>query len=113
MKTKNDSGWSLDLRPAYEHYPPLEVGPLTYFYDSVLKYVRVAVKCGQQEVLVFHAAKPEPPNERDVDENYFLTYRRTVDPDDNPHNLDLNPFAQLIADAELGRKVREAGLNLK
>ena len=103
--------WSLDIKAVYDDFDPLVDGPLTYFYDSVLNHVRVAVKSGNTEVLVFHAVRPVPADS--PEEDYFFTYRRMADPDDNPSKLDLNPFNQLIADAELGRKVREAGLELK
>jgi hypothetical protein len=104
--------WSLDFKPVYEDYEPYFDGLMTHHFLSTIKYLRVAVKSGSREVLVFHAVRPSPPLLED-DENYIYTYKRLVDPDDNPYNLSLNPFEQLIADAELGRKMREAGLELK
>lgn len=109
---KNGREWSLDVTPVYEHFEPYEHVTGSYFFDSVLRHVRVAVKSGPREVLIFHAVRPAPPSD-DESENYFFTYKRMVDPYDNPHSLDLNPLKQLLADAELGRKVREAGLELK
>jgi hypothetical protein len=109
---KTDRSWSLDITPIYDDPEPLGYGPLTYHFETVLKSIRVAVKSGTREVVVFHAVRPEPPHS-DVEENYIFTYRRMVDPHDNPLNLDLNPLNQLMADAELGRKVREAGLEFK
>lgn len=109
---RNDRSWSLDVKPVYDNHEPLITSNLTYYFESVIRHIRVAVKSGLREVLVFHAVRPEPPR-LDDEENYFFTYRRMVDPYDNPNNLDLSPFNQLIADAELGRKVREAGLELK
>lgn len=107
-----DRSWSLDISPIYDTPEPLDGGVFSYNFESVLKAVRVAVKSGPREVLVFHAVRPEPPR-LNPEENYVFSYKRLVDPYDNPSNLDLNPFVQLMADAELGRKVREAGLELK
>lgn len=109
---KNDRPWSLDIRPVYNDHEPYADGPYTYNFASTIKHIRVVVKSGTREVLVFHAVRPGGSS-FDNEENSILTYRRMVDPDNNPFNLDLNPLNQLIADAELGRKVREAGLELK
>lgn len=100
------------MQPVYDDYAPFLDGVFTYYRESTLRHVRVAVKSGSREVLTFHAVRPNPEHS-DPEENCFFTYRRMVDPDDNPLDLDLNPFNQLIADAELGRKVREAGLEIK
>lgn len=107
-----DRSWSLDIKPTYEDYEPYFDGLCYHYYPSTLRYLRVAVKSGSREVLAFHAVRPEPPH-KDPDENFVFTMRRMVDPDYNPYNLSLNPMEQLLADAELGRKVREAGLELK
>lgn len=104
--------WSLDFKPVYDDYEPYFDGVFRHYYTSTLRYVRVAVKYGDREVLVFHAVRPAPPSS-EPEENYVYSYERMVDPDDNPYDLDLNPFKQLIDDAELGRRVREAGLELK
>lgn len=109
---KNDRTWSLNIKPTYNDPDPLSVGPMTYHFAITVKHLRVAVKSGGRDVIVFHAVRPGALSP-DPKEDYIFTYRRMVDPYDNPHNLDLNPFVQLIADAELGRKVREAGLELK
>lgn len=103
-----DRSWSLDIKPVYEDYEPYFDGVVRYHYMSALKYVKVAVKYGGREVLTFHAVRPDPP-----EPEYIYSYSRMVDPADNPYDLDLNPLKQLLADAELGRKVREAGLGLK
>jgi hypothetical protein len=105
---KPDNSWSLDIKSVYSDPEPLTHGPLTYHFDSVLKYVRVAVKSGSREVLIFHAVRPDP--ERGIDEdNYIMTFK-TLSPN---KTLNFNPLEQLLADAELGRRVREAGLELK
>lgn len=110
---KVDRSWSLDFKPVYDTPEPLDDGVFTYYYESTLRHVRVAVKYGDQEVLVFYAVRPASPGQ-DPDEDYIFSYQTTVpDLDDNPHNLDFSPFKQLIDDAELGRRVREAGLELK
>jgi hypothetical protein len=109
---KTNRSWSLDLKPVYDDPEPYFDGVFHHHYASTLRHVRVAVKSGSREVIVFHAVQPAPPSP-DYEENYVYTTRRMADPDDNPLDLDLNPFNQLLADAELGRRVREAGLELK
>lgn len=109
---KTDRTWGLDVQPVYAERESFNDGVMVHWFESVLKHVRVAVTSGSREVIVFHAVKPEPES-LDPEENYVFSYKRMVDPYNNPNALDLNPFAQLIADAELGRKVREAGLELK
>lgn len=110
--SKTDRSWSLNLKPVYEDYEPYFDGVVHHHYMSTLRYVRVAVKSGSREVIVFHAVQPAPPGP-DEEENHVYTVRRMADPYNNPLDLDLNPFNQLLADAELGRRVREAGLELK
>lgn len=105
---KVDRSWSLELKPIYDEPERYDDGLLYSFVGPVtLSAVRVAVKSGSREVLVFSAVRPEA-------DAYVFSYQTMVpDLDDNPHNLDFSPFKQLIDDAELGRRVREAGLELK
>lgn len=103
-----DRSWSLEMKPVYEDYDPYFDGLMYHHYMSTLKYVRIAVKSGGREVLTFHAVRAAPP-----DPEYIYSMSRMVDPDDNPLNVSLDPLKQLLDDAELGRKVREAGLGLK
>jgi hypothetical protein len=107
-----DRSWSLDLKAVYDDPDPYYDGVFHHHYMSTLRHVRVAVKSGSREVLVFHAVQPAPPYP-ETEDNYIYSYKRMADPIDNPYNLDFNPLTQLMADAELGRKVREAGLELK
>ena len=107
-----DRSWSLDIKPLFDEPDRYDDGMFYYQFETVLKAIRVAIKSGSREVIVFHAVKPEPPSPI-AEENCNFTYKRLVDPDNNPHRLDLNPLAQLIEDANLGRKVREAGLELR
>lgn len=104
----NDRSWSLSMEPVYEDYEPHFDGVFRHHYMSTLKYVKVAVKYHGREVLTFHAVRPAPP-----EPEYIYSYSRLVDLEDNPHDLDLNPLKQLLDDAELGRRMREAGLELK
>jgi hypothetical protein len=103
---KIDRSWSLDIHPVYDDakeyfdgWGVFSVGPDT------IRYLRVAVKSGGTEVITFHCVKPVHPNTDDPIFSY-----RAITESSAPF---INPFEQLIADAELGRKVREAGLELK
>lgn len=104
-----DRSWSLDIKPIYEDFDPYFDGGNYWFFDSVLRAIRVALKSGGTEVLTFHAVRPEPPYPGDNNHD-FMTLR-AIERDDK--GLNLNPLQQLMEDAELGRKVREAGLELK
>lgn len=104
-----DRKWSLDIKPIYDEPDTRFDGAFYYHFGSVLRAVRVALKSGNTEVLTFHAVRPDPayPGDNDYD---FMTIR-SIERDYK--GLNLNPLEQLMADAELGRKVREAGLELK
>lgn len=106
---KIDRSWSLDIKPIYDDPDPIISGALIYHFASVLKAVRVALKSGDTEVLTFHAVRPNPPYGNDNDHD-FMTIRAI---ERGYKSLDLNPLQQLMEDAELGRKVREAGLEFK
>jgi hypothetical protein len=110
----NNKTWSLDIVPVYEDREPFFDGVVWYGFPLELRYLRVAVKYDHREVIVFHAVRPASlgPISGDQEDDYIFSYKRLVDPDNNPHNLDLNPLKQLIDDAELGRRVREAGLGM-
>jgi hypothetical protein len=88
----------MEVKPTYDDTDWYSDGVVFYNPPSTLKYIRVAIKSGSREVLTFHAVRPEPPNIEEA-ENFF--------------QVNLSPLEQLLADAEVGRKVRESGLELK
>lgn len=104
-----DQFWSLDIKPIYNKPDQFDDGIFSFQSETTLRAVRVALKSGDREVLTFHAVRPVPPYGDDNDYD-FMTIR-AIERDDK--SLDMNPLKQLLADAELGRKVREAGLELK
>ena len=102
-----DRTWSLDLKPIFDEPEQWNNGFIYFQGASVLKAVRVAIKVGQTEVLTFHAVRPVP-SYLGADEQFVYSWRALLD--ENDKVMDFNPFFQLIADAEVGRKIRESGL---
>lgn len=104
-----DRAWSLDLKPIYDNPEGFDNGFINFTYPSVLRAVRVAIKYGDTEVLTFHAVRPVP-SYLGPDEKYVYSWRAVLD--ENDKIMDFNPLEQMLADAEVGRKIREAGLEL-
>lgn len=104
----NDRTWSVDFRPIYDDPEEWSDGYIVFSQPSTLRAVRVAIKVGDTEALTFHAVRPVPTH-LGADENFVYTWRAIP----AGKMMDFNPLKQLIADAEVGRKIREAGLELK
>lgn len=108
--------WSLDIKPNYDEPSnfTLDGGAIFTLGPATINSLRVAIKSGPKEVVVFYAVRPEPSKEVlwGPEADYILSYSAMEPPGGDGNTLNLNPLVQLLDDAELGRRVREAGLGV-